>query len=73
MRPDLSLYGEAGDTRAVIEVVNYNPPDADKLVYYRMRMVTLVVVRLSKDRHELFRDGVVRAETASGLQVLRII
>lgn len=65
MRPDLSLYGEAADTRTVIEVVHHNPPSADKLDYYRMRLVTLVLVRVSQDRDLPFRDGVLRAAFAS--------
>jgi hypothetical protein len=44
MRPDLSLHGEADDVRTVIEVVDSNPPDDGKLVYYRMQMMTLIVV-----------------------------
>jgi len=64
MRPDLSLHGEAGDVRTVIEVVDSNPPDEDKLVYYRMQMMTLIVIPAVKNRSELFRDGVLRASTA---------
>lgn len=64
MRPDLSLHGEADDVRTVIEVVNSNPPEDDKLVYYRMQMMTLIVIPAVKTRSDLFRAGVLRASVA---------
>jgi hypothetical protein len=64
MRPDLSLHGEADDVRTVIEVVDSNPPEDDKLVYYRMQMMTLIVIPAVKNRNDLFRDGVLRANIA---------
>jgi hypothetical protein len=64
MRPDLSLHGEADDLRTVIEVVNSNPPESGKLVYYRMQMMTLIVIPAVKTRGNFLRDGVLRASVA---------
>jgi hypothetical protein len=64
MRPDLSLHGEADDVRTVIEVVDSNPPDDDRLVYYRMQMMTLIVIPAVKNRTDLFRNGALRASVA---------
>lgn len=64
MPPDLSLHGEADDVPTVIEVVDHNPANRDKLEYYRMRMMILIVVRAMQNRSELWRDGIVHADVA---------
>jgi hypothetical protein len=64
MRLDLSLHGEADDMLTVIEVVDSNPPENDKLVYYRMQTMTLVEIPVVKNRRDLFRDGVLYASLA---------
>ena len=64
MRPDLSLHGVADDIRTVIEVVDQNPPSSDKQLYYRMQLMTLIVIRVPSNGSELLRNGVLHAEVA---------
>ena len=41
----------SGDVRTMIEVVHSNPPEDHNLVYYRMRVMTLIVKREQNSRY----------------------